>query len=334
MEGNSATVLEDQDPSATLLPAAGPFLEEPREVDLEDLMGIFGPPKPSPFAGIKFPSVSHHLLKTQNPSINQKEPVEQPAAVEESSSPSSPSQPETEVPAESGPHENMPAIVAPLADKAQEDVAKAAGKRKYLTDSIEGLSPQDLAKLDMARETGDSLRKLSTALVLEATLAPTHGQAVGSAGYQAIRDHVLRESGAPDDPVEEMLLEQFTLINFHIGQLHIRAAEAKSTEAVKVFYGALGRMQAEARKLALALQVYRSPPKQSQFTVVRQANIAAGNQQVAFLDQTNNPPGINSNHDTRLIPSEREAVPKNIESQVENVQPAARRGRPRKRPQA
>ena len=131
-----------------------------------------------------------------------------------------------------------------------------------------------------------------------------------------------------------MILEQFVLLNFHLGQLHVRAAQAKSAEVAKVFYTALCRMQAESRKLALALQAYRAPPKTSQFTVVKQANIAAGDQQVAFLDQTKTPPKNISNHDNRLIPSEREAVLRNIEDQVDDVQSAARRGRPRKQPKA
>lgn len=215
-----------------------------------------------------------------------------------------------------------------------QDVATAARNRKYLTDTVAGLSNEDQSKIDKANELGNSIRQIHTASVLEATLASLHGPAIGSAGYQSLRDRVLRNSGAPSDPIEEMLIEQMVLSNYHIGQLHVRAAEAKSAEVAKVFYTALCRMQGESRKLALALQVYRSPPKQSQFTVIRQANLAAGDQQVAFVDQTNNPPKNIPNHDNRLIPSEREAVPRNIEDQAEYCQSAARRGRPRKQPKA
>ena len=211
-----------------------------------------------------------------------------------------------------------------------QDVAAAARDRKYLTDAVAGLNREDLAKLNMANELGNSLRQTHAANVLEATLAPLHGPGVGSAGYLAIRDRVLRESGSPRDPVEEMLLEQFTLANYHIGQLHVRAAEAKSIEVSKVYYAALCRMQAESRKLALALQAYRAPPKSSQFTVVKQANIAAGDQQVAFIDNPQNSTGRISAHDAQLITGNPAATPQGHENQAEYAQSAARRGRPRK----
>lgn len=211
-----------------------------------------------------------------------------------------------------------------------QDVAAAARDRKYLTDAVAGLNREDQAKLDMANELGRSLRQTHTANVLEATLAPLHGPGVGSAGYLAIRDHVLRDSGSPTDPIEEMLIEQFTLTSYHIGQLHVRAAEAKSIDATKVFYGALGRMQAESRKLALALQAYRSPQKSPQFTVIKQANVSAGDQQVAFVDSPQNSTGRISAHDAQLISRTPECCPEGIENKAEYAQSAARRGRPQK----
>ena len=220
------------------------------------------------------------------------------------------------------------------AEPSSQNAPAAAAKRRYLTDTSPGLAGDTLAKVGMATQLGDTIRQIHTANALEATLAPLHGAGLGSAGYQAIRDQVLRDSGSPTDPIEEMLIEQMVLCNYHIGQLHVRAAQAKSSEAAKVFYTALGRMQAESRKLALALQAYRSPPKTSQFTVIRQANLAAGNQQVAFVEQSQTSPGNISNHDNQLIPAEREGVPQGIGNQAESCQPATRRGRPRKQPKA
>lgn len=218
----------------------------------------------------------------------------------------------------------------PPAEASTQSVQAAAAKRKYLTDTVPGLDGGVAAKIGMATQLGDTIRQIHTANVLEATLSPLHGAGVGSAGYQAIRDRYLRECGAPSDPIEEMLIEQFVLANFHIGQLHTRAAQAKSSEAAKVFYGALARMQAESRKLALALQAYRSPPKTSQFTVVKQANIAAGNQQVAFVEQSQTPPERISEHDSKLITGNPASSPGTIENQAEYAQSAARRGRPSK----
>ena len=221
-----------------------------------------------------------------------------------------------------------------LAEAPSQNAPAAAAKRRYLTDTSPGLAGDTLAKVGMATQLGDTIRQIHTANALEATLAPLHGAGLGSAGYQAIRDQALRDSGSPTDPIEEMLIEQFVLCNYHLGQLHVRAAQGKSSEAAKVFYTALARMQAESRKLALALQAYRTPPKTSQFMVIKQANLAAGDQQVAFLDQTKTSPGNICNHDNQLIPAQREGVPQAIENQAENCQPATRRGRPRKQPKA
>lgn len=118
---------------------------------------------------------------------------------------------------------------------------------------------------------------------MAAVAGPSFSGLVESAGFAAYRDQILRDAGNPADPLERMLLEQAALAHLHIGLLHAKAAAAETADSAKVYLGAACRMQSEFRRLALALNELRSPPKQKSFTVVKQANVAAGDQRIAIV---------------------------------------------------
>jgi hypothetical protein len=82
-----------------------------------------------------------------------------------------------------------------------------------------------------------------------------------------------------------MMIELLTLTYHSIGRLHVQAADAKTPEEAKVFNAAAARLNGEFRRTALALKTYRMPVVQKSFTVVKQANVTTGNQQVAYVDQ-------------------------------------------------
>jgi hypothetical protein len=88
------------------------------------------------------------------------------------------------------------------------------------------------------------------------------GRGVSVAGSQLYLGDLMRESGSPADPVEQMLLEQLVLAYHTVGQLHLRAGASQTAEAVEAYATAAARVMAEFRRTALALKAYReSPPR-------------------------------------------------------------------------
>jgi hypothetical protein len=120
---------------------------------------------------------------------------------------------------------------------------------------------------------------------LGAVAGPSFAGIVHSSGYVAFRDQLLKDAGSPTDPITRMLLEQMALAHLHIGVLHTKAATTDSTDAAKAYLGAAARLQSEFRRLALALKELQSPSRSKSFTVVKQANLAAGDQHVALVDR-------------------------------------------------
>src|SRR3712207_5105863 len=55
-----------------------------------------------------------------------------------------------------------------------------------------------------------------------------------------------------------MMLEQLGLAQFRIGQLHVSAGHAKSTEAAKVYNAVAAGLLADFPRTALARRVYRA----------------------------------------------------------------------------
>jgi hypothetical protein len=108
--------------------------------------------------------------------------------------------------------------------------------------------------------------------------------AVSPGAFKAYVDSVLAETGNPKDPLERMLVEQSVFAHFRIGALHVEAANAKSPEAAAALSTAATKLMAEMRKHALGLREYRAPVVPKQVTVVKQQNVAAGNQNVAQIN--------------------------------------------------
>lgn len=126
--------------------------------------------------------------------------------------------------------------------------------------------------------------EMGAAAVLMSLAGKNFGSTVGGGGFKTYWDNLLAASGNPKDPIEVMLLEQLAWCHQRLGALHCQAAEARTVEVAVAYDAAAARLMAEYRKSALALRVYRSPLIPRQVTVVKQQNLAAGDQQIALVD--------------------------------------------------
>lgn len=180
--------------------------------------------------------------------------------------------------------DESPASLAVTEPHDPRGIPSARPLRPRLSDPPPDISDAAAQRLAVAKRQAENLEELTAAVYLKGLATKSFGDAFDPAAYQAFRDKFLRDAGDSADPLEQMLLEQAMLCHHHIGHLHQRALDATSPEAAKVFYSALARLQGESRRLALALRIYRSPLKSKHFTVVRQQNIAAGDQQVALVE--------------------------------------------------
>ncbi|MCY2987814.1 MAG: hypothetical protein NTY19_08125 [Planctomycetota bacterium] len=114
---------------------------------------------------------------------------------------------------------------------------------------------------------------------------------IGASGFRLYLDKLLVDAGRPTDPIELMMIEQIALAHFRIAELHVQVEQSRTAEEAKVYSTAAVRLTGEFRRLALALRQYRQPllPKRS-VAFIKQQNVAAGDQQVAYLA-----PGIPKN---------------------------------------
>lgn len=78
-----------------------------------------------------------------------------------------------------------------------------------------------------------------------------------ASGFRTFLDRLMDDAGNPNDPVERMLIQQLAMAHFRIGELHIKATEAKSVELVKAYNSAASRLLGEFRRVALAISTYR-----------------------------------------------------------------------------
>jgi hypothetical protein len=120
--------------------------------------------------------------------------------------------------------------------------------------------------------------------VLASISGASLGSQAGPAGFKVYHDRVVVASGAPKDPIEVMLIEQLTWAHHRIGRLHVAATAATAPDHVSALATATARLMSEFRKSGLALREYRSPMVPKQVTLVKQQNLAAGNQAVALLE--------------------------------------------------
>lgn len=109
---------------------------------------------------------------------------------------------------------------------------------------------------------------------------------VGASGFKIYLDRLLKDAGNPTDPIERMMIEQLAMAHHRIAQLHVQTETADTVEGKKAYAAAAVRLTGEFRRLSLAIRQYRQPISTKHFTVVRQQNIANGDQQVAYLDQS------------------------------------------------
>ena len=103
----------------------------------------------------------------------------------------------------------------------------------------------------------------------------------------AYRNGFLKKYGQPSDPIEVMLVEQLMLGHEAICSMHVNVHNmkiAKSADGVALLTSSLTRLTAEFRKTALALKQYTAPPPTPQYTLVKQQNVAGGDQQVAYVE--------------------------------------------------
>jgi hypothetical protein len=119
---------------------------------------------------------------------------------------------------------------------------------------------------------------------------------LGAAALKVVQDQLLQSAGGSTDPVESMLLQQLNLAHHRVAQLHAQAAEAKDIEAAKVYSTAAARLTGEVRRLALAVKQYREPSSKRLFQLIKQLNVTAGSQQVAYVEQCGQSSGIPFNN--------------------------------------
>jgi hypothetical protein len=129
-----------------------------------------------------------------------------------------------------------------------------------------------------------AIEETSAAAVLATCLGKTFGTVFNSNAFKAYRDKMLEAAGHPTDPIEVMMVEQLLWAHHRVGDLHAQAAVATTMEAADMYSGAAVRLMAEYRKTSLALKEYRTPPAPKTVTVVQQQNLAAGDQQVAYIE--------------------------------------------------
>lgn len=117
--------------------------------------------------------------------------------------------------------------------------------------------------------------------LLPAGLRAILGINEGDMSAMGVRLYLIRITAGITDPVEKMMVQQFSIAHHRLLQLHSRATETQSLEAVKVYNAAAARLQGELRRLALAIRTYRAPVSPKTFTVVEQQNVAT-RQEVTF----------------------------------------------------
>ena len=131
---------------------------------------------------------------------------------------------------------------------------------------------------------GAVLQHIAGSTFLSQVCATDFGLRFSALDLQAYRDRLLEQAGDPDDPLLMMAIEQLALCHFRLGKLQGQSACAQTTDAAVKLNAAAAKLMAEFRKLLLAVREYRAPSRPQQVTLVRQQNLAAGDQQVALVE--------------------------------------------------
>ncbi len=141
------------------------------------------------------------------------------------------------------------------------------------------------ARRSRVEHDAKNLKDETAACYLYGSLSPLIGGQIDAGAYRAYIDGLLREAGNPTDPLERMMVEQLALAHHNIGRLHVKAASCRSVQEASAYNAAAARLMAEFRRSALALKTYRAPAgAPAHLTVVKQQNVAVGEQQVALVE--------------------------------------------------
>ncbi len=175
----------------------------------------------------------------------------------------------------------------------QEDRALGRGDQPLVPQAKPG-SPPAPAPRELTPEQQAALKNAEVrATIIEQSFFPIAmasaipaGKKVGAAGFKLYIDRLLGGSGNSGDAIERMLIEQIALAHLRIAELHVQAATATTPEAAKIYATAATRLTGEFRRLVLALRQYRQPTPKRSITFVKQQNLVAGGQQVAYVDQS------------------------------------------------
>jgi len=135
-----------------------------------------------------------------------------------------------------------------------------------------------------SQHQAEAIKQTSAAAVLATCLGKTYGKVIGSNGFKAYVEANLEAAGNPKDPIERMMIEQLLIAHHRIGELHAEAACAENPEVATLYQVTAARLMNEFRKTSLALREYRTPVTSPKVTLVRQQNVASGNQQVAYVN--------------------------------------------------
>jgi hypothetical protein len=105
------------------------------------------------------------------------------------------------------------------------------------------------------------LRDAAAAVFMSSSMSPAL-QVVPVDAFKIYRDRLIADCGAPEDPIEVMLVEQLALAHLNTGLLHSRAANATSIECATAYCSAAARLLGEFRRTALALAAYKATARQ------------------------------------------------------------------------
>ncbi len=120
--------------------------------------------------------------------------------------------------------------------------------------------------------------------VLRDVLQPTLGPHLRADGIEVYRRRLLAQQARRGNQLDTMLLDQLSWCHFLSGQLIAEAARTEDPKHQEILSGSAIKLMAEVRKTALTLRDVQTPPAVKQVTVVKQQNVAAGDQQVALVE--------------------------------------------------
>jgi hypothetical protein len=189
--------------------------------------------------------------------------------------------------------EQLDALITECQNDMPEIDEQQAPAREHASSTIDRKESQEKAEQDAMNIKDDT-----GAAYLYGSLAPLFGQQIDQKAYRVYLDRLMRDAGNPSDPLERMIVEQLALCHHAIGRLHVKAAGSRSVQETTAYTAAAARLMAEHRRSTLALQTYRTPAPVTSpgaLTLIRQQNVAVGEQQVALVENASDPPRLLTN---------------------------------------